>query len=234
MSYCVNCGVELGPAEKRCPLCGVEVINPRQKFDPDAEAPYPKDVERVRHRTVRITAARVLSILLAIPAVSVLLVDLVQDGRLSWSLIPAAAIALIFLIAVFPCLFKKPRVWLFMLFGTLEAAAFLFVLHCLLGGNWLWLFALPLTALTGAAVIGCCLISTSKKARLPLKMIVVLLIIMVYVIVLQMLIELYLHGAIRLDWSLYVAVACALLSVVVLIVGHLYVKNEAFKKKMFY
>ncbi|MBO6061657.1 MAG: hypothetical protein J6P98_06055, partial [Clostridia bacterium] len=121
-----------------------------------------------------------------------------------------------------------------MLFGTLETAVFLFVLWCILGGNWLWLFALPVTLLTGAAVIGCCLITTSKKARLPLKMIVVLLIAMVYVIVLQMLIEIYLHGAIRLDWSLYAAVACGLISIAVLIVGHLYNKNEAFKKKMFF
>ena len=30
MSYCVNCGVELEKSEKRCPLCGVEGINPAQ------------------------------------------------------------------------------------------------------------------------------------------------------------------------------------------------------------
>ena len=29
MSYCVNCGVELSPSERRCPLCGTEVMNPR-------------------------------------------------------------------------------------------------------------------------------------------------------------------------------------------------------------
>lgn len=234
MSYCVNCGVELAATEKCCPLCGVEVINPRAAAVTEEEAPYPKKVEKVRHRAVRIAAAQVLSILLAIPVVSILLADLVKDGKLTWSLIPAASIALIFMIAVFPCLFKKPRIWLFMLFGTLETAVFLFVLWCILGGNWLWLFALPVTLLTGAAVIGCCLITTSKKARLPLKMIVVLLIAMVYVIVLQMLIEIYLHGAIRLDWSLYAAVACGLISIAVLIVGHLYNKNEAFKKKMFF
>ena len=30
MSYCVNCGVELAPSEKNCPLCGTPVINPPQ------------------------------------------------------------------------------------------------------------------------------------------------------------------------------------------------------------
>lgn len=28
MSYCVNCGVELGKGLKKCPLCGTKVINP--------------------------------------------------------------------------------------------------------------------------------------------------------------------------------------------------------------
>ena len=234
MSYCVNCGVELGASEKRCPLCGVEVINPAARFDPSAEAPFPKDVEKVRHRVVRVTAAMVLSLLLAIPLVSILIVDLVQDGRLTWSLIPAAAIICAFLAFVFPCLFKKPCVWLFMLLGTVETALFLFVLKMILGGGWLWLFALPLTALVGAAMIGIYLMLRSKRASLTLKIIVILLIITVFVIVLQMLIEIYLHHRIKLDWSIYAAIPCALLSIVTLIIGRLVRKNEAFRKKMFF
>ncbi|MBQ7060592.1 MAG: hypothetical protein IJM85_02295 [Clostridia bacterium] len=234
MSYCVNCGVELGASEKRCPLCGVEVINPAAAFDDSAETPYPKEIEKVRHRVLRITAAKVLSLLLAIPVISVLLVDLIEDGRLTWSLIPAASIAFVFMAAVFPCLFKNPRIWLFTLFGVIETAVFLFVLHVLLGGRWYWLFALPLTAVTGAAVIGVELILLSKRASLTLKMIIVLLILMVYVIALQILIELFLHKSIRLDWSLYAAVSCGILSIAVLIVGHIYRKNEAFKKKLFF
>ena len=39
MSYCVNCGVELAASERRCPLCGVEVINPREPFDENGERP---------------------------------------------------------------------------------------------------------------------------------------------------------------------------------------------------
>ncbi len=234
MSYCVNCGVELGASEKRCPLCGVEVINPAARFDPEAETPYPVKAEKVRHREVRMAAANVFSLLLAIPVISLLVVDLVKDGRLTWSLLPVASIVFFFLAVVVPCMFRKPRVWLFMLFAVAETVLFLFVLKVLLGGKWLWLFALPITLLSGAALIGIWLIISSKKASLPLKMIVVLLILMVFIIVLQMLIEIHLHGRIRLDWSLYAAVSCGLLSLVVLIVGHLYRKNESFRKKLFF
>lgn len=234
MSYCVNCGVELGASERRCPLCGVEVINPAAAFDPNAERPYPAKAEKVRHREVRIVAAKVLSLLMAIPVISILAVDLVTDGRLTWSLIPVAAICLVFMSCVFPCLFRRPPVWLFMLFAAIEVILFLFVLNVITGGDWLWLFAVPVTLLCSAAIIGIYLIVASKRASLPLKMIVILLILMVFVIVLQMLIEIHLHGRIRLDWSLYAAISCGLLSLVVLIVWRLYAKNESFRKKLFF
>ncbi|MBO4847619.1 MAG: zinc ribbon domain-containing protein [Clostridia bacterium] len=234
MSYCVNCGVELNESERRCPLCGVEVINPAKPYSPNAERPFPASAENVTHRAVRVIAAKVLSLLLAIPFISVLLADLVKDGRLTWSLIPAGCIALFFMAAVFPCLFRRPRVWLFILFGTLETAAFLFGLYMLLGGNWYFLFALPVTLLTGAFVIGCQLMLGSKKASLPLKMIIVLVLAAVFVLVLQMLIELHLKSRIHFDWSLYAAVACAMLAVVVLIVGSLIRKRENVRKKLFF
>lgn len=234
MSYCVNCGVELGASERYCPLCGAEVINPAAPFDENAERPYPKRAERIRHREVRIVTAQVLSLLLAVPLLSVLITDLIQDGKLTWSLIPAASIVFVFLIAVFPCLFKRPPVWLFMLFGTLETALFLIVLHFILGGNWCWLFALPLTVATGAAAIGCCLIISSKRAPVSLKVIIVLVILMVYVIALQILIEIYLKGRIHLSWSIYVALSCGILSLAVLIVARLIRSNEAVRKKLFF
>ena len=234
MSYCVNCGVELGAAERVCPLCGVEVLNPKERFDPAAEKPFPQDVEKVRHRIIRVTAAQVFSLLLAIPLISILLVDLIQDGALSWSLIPTAAMVYAFLAFVFPCLFKRPCVWLFMLFGIVETALLLFVIKMILGGDWLWLFALPITVLTGAALIGCYLIIASKRIPLSLKCVFVLIILAVFIIVMQMLIEIHLHQRIRIDWSLYAAIPCGMLSIVALIIGRLVRKNEAFRKKMFF
>lgn len=234
MSYCVNCGVELAAGEKSCPLCGIEVNNPLKPYDTRAERPYPKRVEAVRHRMVRITAAKVLSLLLAIPVLTVLAADLIQNGTVTWSLIPAASIALAFMLAVFPCLFKKPRIWMFMLFGTLETAAFLLGLKLWIGGDWYFLFALPITLLSGAAIIGAYLMISSKKASITLKTIIVLVIVMVLTLLLQLIIELNLRHAVRFDWSLYTAISCGLLSIVVLILGSVYRRNERFRKKLFF
>lgn len=234
MSYCVNCGVELAASEKRCPLCGVEVINPVSPFDPTAASPYPARHEAIRHRIIRVVAATVLSLIMAIPLVIVLLLDLIKDGRMDWSLIPAASIALAFMVFVFPCLFRKPRVWLFMIFGTLEIAVFLLALKFILGGDWYFLFALPLTVLTGAAVIGIYLMISSKKASLPLKVTITLVIIMVLVLLIQLLSELHFNGRIHFDWSIYAAVSCGMLSLAAIIVGRLYRKSERLRKRLFF
>ena len=49
MSYCVNCGVELEKSEKKCPLCGVEVINPAQPPEDKEprQRPYPNRIEEL-------------------------------------------------------------------------------------------------------------------------------------------------------------------------------------------
>ena len=234
MSYCVNCGVELAASEKCCPLCGVEVLNPKKPYDPTAERPYPSKHEAVMHRAIRRVAAWVLLVLAGIPVISMLLMDLIADGRLDFSLLPSASIALGYMVFVFPCLFRKPRIWLFMIFGTLETAAYLFVLKLLVGGNWYYLFALPVTLMTGAAVIGAYLMISAKKPSFMLKTIIVLVILAVYVLALQLLIELHFFKRIYFDWSLYAAVTFAMLSIAVLIAGSLYRRNERFRKKMFF
>ena len=66
MSYCVNCGVELEKSEQRCPLCGVEVINPAEPFDFTDVRPYPKHVERLNARIDRRYTATFLSLLLLV------------------------------------------------------------------------------------------------------------------------------------------------------------------------
>ncbi len=41
MSYCVQCGVELDPSLKTCPLCDTIVINPSSPAAEDNPSPYP-------------------------------------------------------------------------------------------------------------------------------------------------------------------------------------------------
>ena len=47
MSYCVNCGVELGAGAGKCPLCGTAVVNPACPPDSAAEPFFPTRREEV-------------------------------------------------------------------------------------------------------------------------------------------------------------------------------------------
>ena len=48
MSYCVNCGVELDPTARACPLCHTPVVNPNQPVDTALPPPFPSRREEVQ------------------------------------------------------------------------------------------------------------------------------------------------------------------------------------------
>lgn len=94
MSYCVNCGVELEPSEKQCPLCQVVVQNPARPFDERAVRPYPRRLDPINERLNRQFIGAILSIILAFPAVLCLAINYSIDGQLTWSLYVIGALAL--------------------------------------------------------------------------------------------------------------------------------------------
>ena len=61
MSYCVNCGVELGQSAEKCPLCGTQAWHP-EHWTPDA--PYfptkPAVVEPVSKRALALVLTSML------------------------------------------------------------------------------------------------------------------------------------------------------------------------------
>ena len=75
MSYCVNCGVELEPSLKTCPLCNTPVINPKQLEALKVSSPYPKErgqVDVVKRKDLAILT----SIVLIATSISCLLLNL--------------------------------------------------------------------------------------------------------------------------------------------------------------
>ena len=80
--YCVNCGVKLGDAEKRCPLCQTIVFHPDVKQGA-GEPLYPREnyaIQPVDSRVVQvlITTAFLLAMFIS------LVCDLQMGGGLTW------------------------------------------------------------------------------------------------------------------------------------------------------
>ena len=136
MSYCVHCGVELAASEKNCPLCNTIVIDPSaiESSEP-IRYPYPAEVEGPRVSFCRITAT-FFSLFLVIPLLAILIADVSTSGSFSWSLIAAGGIVLFFMLFLFPNLFHKPILWMFLLFDVAAVILYLFVLCAVLKKNW--------------------------------------------------------------------------------------------------
>ena len=154
MSYCVNCGVELDDSAKKCALCSTPVINPCASVQPEeATDPFPKKViipSDVRRRY----GAFIASMVILIPNIVCLLINLMFDFGYNWATYLNASSALVWLLAVFPFMFKNPKSYIIVPIDAvgvfLYTAVFYSVEH---GEHWLFELALPLILVAAAFAI---------------------------------------------------------------------------------
>ncbi len=233
MSYCVHCGVELSRELDKCPLCNTVVIDPSAaESNEPIRYPYPAEIEGPRVSVRRITAT-FFSLFLLIPLLSILIADLSISGSFSWSLIAAGGILLFFMLFLFPNLFAKPLLWMFMIFDTVAAVLYQFAICAVTHSDWWLMPGLPLTLLSGGLVIGVYLMFSAKKPSFSLKCIVLLLSVMVFSVCAQMVIDLYIHSVIKLSWSIYIAVGCGVMSIIILVIERMYHLSDRIRKRIF-
>ncbi len=232
MSYCVNCGVELAPSEKHCPLCGVEVMNPADPWREPSKRPYPKTLEKVIERVDRRYGAGLVSILLLIPLLVSVLTNMLTDPRSPWSLYVAGALICIFVIVLLPLVLGGKH--LFVSLAADFAAVTLYVLMiCLLtGGNWFFRLGLPLCFSVFAAVFVCAF--TVGHVRAPLVQCAVIVTVAgLLTVAVEGSIALYL--ALRFpSWSLLALVPCLMISALLMYIeSHNRLKDQI-KRRLFY
>jgi hypothetical protein len=153
MAYCPDCGVELAPDASSCPLCGRPVdrkaghgahFNVVELLDPE-------DHDRLNSVEQRRVGWEVRSVSASIAAVAVSAINLVDSGRLSWSLYPLASIFFLWIVSASVIgLGKRP--FLAGLVVALAIPAFLLALDAVDGGlGWSLHIALPIVAVTELA-----------------------------------------------------------------------------------
>ena len=107
MSYCVNCGVELEKSEKKCPLCGVEVINPAQP--PEDKEPrqrhYPNRIEELSMNINKQFAAALLSVFMVFAAAICCVCNIIIDKSITWSQYVIGAIFFTWVVVTVPLIF---------------------------------------------------------------------------------------------------------------------------------
>ncbi|MEF9895816.1 MAG: zinc ribbon domain-containing protein, partial [Clostridia bacterium] len=128
MAYCVECGVELAPSEKACPLCGTPVSHPSVPWREPDSYPYPKNVEELSRRINIRYGAHLATILLLIPIAVTLLVDLMEDGQMTWSSYVLGAGLCLFCIVLLPFYVKQAKPYLFLLIDILAVGLYLLLI----------------------------------------------------------------------------------------------------------
>ncbi len=221
MSYCVNCGVKLGASEKYCPLCDTEVLNPKEPFDPAAERPYPIHADAIDVLARRRFWAILISMFLALPALTCLFSNLLFNRELSWSFYPVGAFALCWVFIVPQLLFKKPRPVLCAMLDVLSVSAYVYLIeYATHAGGWFWPLAMP--------IIGLVVVQGVAIAALIVKKIIhglsvagaVMLAVGTGALGIEIFISLYSTGAVHLLWSVFVLLPFVSLSVPFFILEH--------------
>ena len=228
MSYCVNCGVELEAAQKSCPLCGVAVINPSEKQQPEEKTTYPKHRDELK-KTDRMFWIKLISILLAVPIITCVITNLLSDQRITWSIYVIAGVFILWVLASAPFYFKKFNYVKMLLFYVAGLIIGLFVIEIYAPGNgWVLLIVVPIVLY--CILAGLVIIFLAKSGYIRRLGVAAAIFISIAIMLpgLEVLIDIYNLNPIQIAWSWFVIAPC--LSVAALLI--LLNKNKRFKHEL--
>lgn len=156
MSYCVNCGVELGPDAESCPLCSTPVQNPN--CPPDLSDPpffplRPAEIAPVPKRALALLSTCIL----ASVSVCCALLNLALMPHYQWCLFVVGAAAMLWVWLVLPLLVRRWMPLWIRLTADVGAVAVYVWLIALATDGWTWFRGLAVPILALAAAVVCCL-----------------------------------------------------------------------------
>ncbi len=230
--YCIKCGIKLGDTEKVCPLCNTSVYHPDIFFEP-SPANYPDNVQE-KQRISKKGVVFILTMLLAIPILTMLLVDIKLSGGVGWSGISALAIVLGYCFFLLPLWFKKPNLVIFLPIDFALSAGYLLYLDLYFNkSSWFLTLALPLCVLF-------CLVSTAALVLLKYlkkgKLFVwsgIFYFAGLSCVLIEHLISLTFSFDKMFVWSLYPLIACVLSATAILVIAICKPMRESLEKRFF-
>lgn len=218
MSYCVNCGVELNPAARECPLCRTPVLNPSCPVDANAPSFFPTRREEVAPVSRREAALLLTAMLLSV-AICCTLLNLVFYSDVWWSFFIGGAMAMLWVWFVPPLLSRKLFIWVRLTLDVLAVGVYILLIAIALDGmDWFVGLALPIVA-AGVLVIPVLYwIIRTRRCSLLVSAVLVLLALGLFAVLTEFLCDRYLKGVWLPGWSMVVLASCVGLSIPLIIV----------------
>ena len=218
MSYCVNCGVELDSTAEFCPLCQTPVCNPQKPVDRVSPTPFPTERGEVSLAS-RWEIAVLVSAMLGSVAICCGLLNLFLRTAHIWSLYVIGAAAMFWIFLVPPLLWRKIPP---MAAAALDAAAvglYVLLIALELGGlDWYLHLALPIIALLGVIVLVLVLLLQDHRRSTLSAIALVFGAIGLFIVGIELMGDLYFHGAWQPTWSLVVLIVTAALEIPLIVV----------------
>lgn len=235
MSYCVNCGVELAKSERKCPLCGVEVLNPADPWrdTPDSK-PYPSHVERLNSRIDRRYAATFIAVLMLIPALITVFTNIFTAGELSWSLYVLGALLVIFTCALLPLMMKKQNPYICIIVDGAAVTLLLLLIESMGTEKWFIELGLPLTIL--ATLFGLLMVFLLQPSRSPDPLVLAAIGLTAAgaaTVLVECILRLHRGVAPWPTWSIYALIPCVVLSVFLLLLNRKARLKSEIKRRFF-
>lgn len=159
--YCIECGVKLGDAEKKCPLCNTAVCHPNY-VNRSGNALYPSGKMPKKASRAK-TLNGLVIILFLIPLFVCFAADLLLDGSVEWFGYAAGALMLSYIAFVLPTWFQNPNPVIFVPCNFAATALYLLYINIAVGGTWFLSFALPATG--GLCLITCTVVTLLHYLR---------------------------------------------------------------------
>lgn len=217
MSYCVNCGVKLKEEAMKCPLCDCPVINPYKEYEcrsGEQMARMPVDNTHVADK--RDLARFLIAVTLTLGAAACGIVDLCLNGKLTWSLIAAAACIATYVGVCIPLKHRKILAELYVLF---DLAAVLFTIAVIAwrtdGFGW----ALPVAFPLSFALALCSMAIVRMIRRHRLRYFHIFSFSVVLAGILSVVTELVISRGTDISWSGIVMISCVCIACVLLIIA---------------
>ncbi len=231
MSYCVHCGVKLHTAEKRCPLCGTPVLDPKEEAPPKCDY-LPERIDTYPRRDINWRfISELIMLILAVAAGLVVLCDFLTTGGISWSWFAMAGCAFLAGFASIPASRTLPGKLLLPFAGS--AIALFLISFPLHGTRWLLLLALPAAAIITIYIAVCLCLSRKKRLRVFYRVAFCLVLLILSLVMIEVLTDLYNENAVCLFWSLYAVIPLSFLTAFFTIAAHNRRIVEYIKKNIF-
>lgn len=211
MSYCVNCGVELGRDLKECPLCNTPVYHPK-RVATEAEKPvFPKEkgqAELIQRKDVWL----LITVIAVVTAITCVVLNIWAYDSYPWSVSIVGACALMWVMLIPATVPLKFPVYVYLFMDGVMLSVYLFMLTYMTPDReWFWRLGLPIVVLlTIVAEVFTFCEKKVAKGFLPTALYTITSI-GVICCGLEILIDHLLYGKISLTWSAIVLTVCVII-----------------------